>query len=185
MTQDHRHSSLSSSFCRTFSCFCREGQQISPSRVSSLSSGSTIHTGALATSVTALRSKCYWMLSQLVFIHFLSLYSPSFFSPYFLPPHSFSFLFPSFFPPSFFSLLLSFPSFLITLPLSYLFSPSSFTRMFWRVVSHMNNTQRQQLLYFATGSATLPAATDTTDRTAGKIFVSYANSGTTRTSKLL
>ena len=41
-----------------------------------------------------------------------------------------------------------------------------FEKMFWRVVSHMNNTQRQQLLYFATGSATLPAATDTTDRTA-------------------
>ena len=119
MTQDHRHSSLSSSFCRTFSCFCREGQQISPSRVSSLSSGLTIHTGALATSVTALRSKCYWMLSQLVFIHFLSLYSP-FFSPYFLPPLSFSL--PSFLPPSFpfFSLsLLSsspFPSHTSSLP---------------------------------------------------------------------
>ena len=120
MTQDHRHRSLSSSFCRTSSCFCREGQQISLSRVSSLSSDSTIHTGALATSVTALRSKRYWMLSQLVFIHFLSLSSPSFFFPCFLPPLSFSFPFPSFFPPSFspsFSLpLLSLLSLLFSSP---------------------------------------------------------------------
>ena len=29
--------------------------------------------------------------------------------------------------------------------------------MFWKVVSNMNNKQRQQLLYFATGSAGLPA----------------------------
>jgi E3 ubiquitin-protein ligase EDD1 len=35
-----------------------------------------------------------------------------------------------------------------------------FEKMFWRVVSHMNNTQRQQLLYFATGSASLPIPTD-------------------------
>lgn len=34
------------------------------------------------------------------------------------------------------------------------------SRMFWRVVSHMNNNQRQQLLYFATGSASLPATND-------------------------
>ena len=33
-------------------------------------------------------------------------------------------------------------------------------RMFWRVVGHMNNTQRQQLLYFATGSASLPSSSD-------------------------
>jgi len=39
-----------------------------------------------------------------------------------------------------------------------------FEKMFWRVVGHMNNTQRQQLLYFATGSATLPVACDTPDR---------------------
>ncbi len=32
--------------------------------------------------------------------------------------------------------------------------------MFWRVVGHMNNTQRQQLLYFATGSASLPSSSD-------------------------
>lgn len=170
MTQDHRHISLSSSFCRTFSCFCQEGQQISPSHVSSLSSDSTIHMGALATSVTALRSKHYWMLSQLVFIHYLSL-----FFLLSLFPDSSLFLFP--FP--FFS---HHPS--LSHHSSFLLS-SSFTRMFWRVVSHMNNTQRQQLLYFATGSATLPAATDTTDRTAGKIFVSYANNGTTRTTKSL
>lgn len=35
-----------------------------------------------------------------------------------------------------------------------------YLRMFWRVVSHMNNTQRQQLLYFATGSASLPVSSD-------------------------
>lgn len=39
-----------------------------------------------------------------------------------------------------------------------------FEKMFWRVVSHMTNTQRQQLLYFATGSAALPASVDTTTR---------------------
>jgi len=32
--------------------------------------------------------------------------------------------------------------------------------MFWRVVRNMDNTQRQQLLYFATGSASLPATSD-------------------------
>ena len=90
------------------------------------------------------------------------------------PPLSLPSFLPSFLPSS-----SPFPSH--TIPFSHpSFSPSSFTRMFWRVVSHMNNTQRQQLLYFATGSATLPAATDTTDRTAGKVFVSYANNGTTK-----
>ena len=39
-----------------------------------------------------------------------------------------------------------------------------FFRMFWRVVSQMNNIQRQQLLYFATGSAALPATLDTNTR---------------------
>jgi len=39
-----------------------------------------------------------------------------------------------------------------------------FSRMFWRVVSQMNNIQRQQLLYFATGSAALPATLDTNTR---------------------
>ena len=29
-------------------------------------------------------------------------------------------------------------------------------RMFWKVVGQMNNSQRQQLLYFATGSSALP-----------------------------
>ena len=41
------------------------------------------------------------------------------------------------------------------------------SRMFWRVVSHMSNAQRQQLLYFATGSATLPASADSTTRNPG------------------
>ena len=50
----------------------------------------------------------------------------------------------------------------LSLSLSYFFTSSS--RMFWRVVSHMNNTQKQQLLYFATGSAALPASIDTSNR---------------------
>ena len=45
--------------------------------------------------------------------------------------------------------------------------PPPTVRMFWRVVSHMTNSQRQQLLYFATGSAALPVSTDTTDRAPG------------------
>ena len=40
----------------------------------------------------------------------------------------------------------------------------SSSRMFWRIVSHMTNTQRQQLLYFATGSAALPASVDSSSR---------------------
>ena len=42
------------------------------------------------------------------------------------------------------------------------------SRMFWRVVSHMTNAQRQQLLYFATGSATLPASADPNTRNPGQ-----------------
>ena len=42
------------------------------------------------------------------------------------------------------------------------------SRMFWRVVSHMTNAQRQQLLYFATGSATLPASADANTRNPGQ-----------------
>ena len=42
--------------------------------------------------------------------------------------------------------------------------------MFWRVVSHMTNTQRQQLLYFATGSFTLPASADTHNRESGELY---------------
>ena len=66
--------------------------------------------------------------------------------------------------PSFCLLLLTTPtlSLSLSLSLSYVFTSSS--RMFWRVVSHMNNTQKQQLLYFATGSAALPASIDTSNR---------------------
>lgn len=34
---------------------------------------------------------------------------------------------------------------------------NSFLDMFWRIIRKMNNTQRQQLLHFATGSALLPS----------------------------
>ena len=36
----------------------------------------------------------------------------------------------------------------------------SFIRWFWRIVAKLNVTQRQQLLYFATGSAALPTPGD-------------------------
>ena len=41
------------------------------------------------------------------------------------------------------------------------FPLSCVCRMFWKVVSHMNNKQRQLLLYFATGSAGIPATSET------------------------
>lgn len=75
-----------------------------------------------------------------------------------LPPHSSS-------PSS-----SSFPLTLLFLPPSSPLVPYP-TRMFWRVVGHMNNTQRQQLLYFATGSATLPVACDTPDRVPGELLL--------------
>jgi E3 ubiquitin-protein ligase EDD1 len=55
-----------------------------------------------------------------------------------------------------------------------------FEKMFWRVVSHMTNTQRQELLYFATGSGALPTDTDTTARTpALQITINVIGTGNT------
>ncbi|CAI8007414.1 E3 ubiquitin-protein ligase UBR5 [Geodia barretti] len=56
-----------------------------------------------------------------------------------------------------------------------------FEKMFWRVVSHMTNTQRQELLYFATGSGALPSSSESNDQNpAIQITINVIGTGNTK-----
>ena len=48
-----------------------------------------------------------------------------------------------------------------------------FVRWFWSIVQKMTPLQRQQLLYFCTGSAVLPALSDRRDPDQGIVFILF------------